>query len=362
MKILHFGSNYLPSKGGNVVRMTSMLENNQTKCELFVMTTACSSDFDDEKYYDETGIRVFRIKTLEQAKTELVRVVKEYSIDIVVTHIIPANLIACRFLPKNVIIMTEVHSLIDSGKLKNILKCLLHRFALNRRTKKYFVLSLGAAHYIKKNYGVKDENIIFLPNGFRGKELSQKQGNKDFFTFGYVGTFYSWQGIDIISDNIERILSIGKNVRIYLVGGGQREDELKKRAAESNGRLVVTGLVDKKEVKKHMQEIDILMIPRPSTLETETAIPLKIFDSIENGKPVIISDVFGLTEVLGENEAFVFDKKDKNGLYEACFKAYNNPALCSKKFKNAVSRMEKWPSWEEIHERQYTAFKEVLNK
>ena len=362
MKVLHFGSNYLPSRGGNVVRMTNMLENNNTDTEIFIMTTTPRKDFDDEEYYDKTGIHIFRIDSLEQAKRELPRVTQEYQIDIVVTHIIPANMIACRVLPKNVLIMTEVHSLIDSGTIKNRLKDLLHRFWLNRRTNKYFVLSQGAAKYIKKHYGVRQENIVFLPNGYNGKLTAGSAGNKDYFTFGYVGTFYSWQGIDMIADNVDRILSIGENVRVYLVGGGQREEELKQKAQESNGRLIVTGLVDKAEVEGHMQEIDVLMIPRPSSLETETAIPLKIFDSVECGKPVIISNVFGLEEVLGEDEAFVFEKHDRDGLYKSCLAAYNNQALCLEKFKNAVTKMKEWPTWNEIHVKQYKTFEEALRK
>ena len=102
------------------------------------------------------------------------------------------------------------------------------------------------------------------------------------------------------------------------------------------------------------------MIPRPSTLETETAIPLKIFDSVEHGKPAIISDVFGLKEVLGEDEAFVFNKNDGDGLYKACMEAYNNQSLCTEKFNKAVARMKKWPTWNEIHKKQYITFKEAL--
>ena len=361
MNILHFGSNYLPSKGGNVVRMTSMLENNNSGNHLFILTTAPKGDFDDEKYYQEKGIRIFRIKSLDEAKALLPLICSENSIDVVVTHIIPANIIACKVVPKNVTIMTEVHSLIDSGWVKNQLKNLLHRFVLNKRTKKYFTLSQGASEYIRKNYGVKKEDIVFLPNGYSGKESPHKKGNPAYFTFGYVGTFYGWQGINIIADNIDRILSLGENVRIYLVGGGQREEELKAKAEKSGGRLVVTGLVPKTEVEKHMNEIDVLMIPRPSTLETETAIPLKIFDSTESGKPVIISDVFGLTEVFGEDEAFVFDKNDENGLYKACVTAYKNPELCEKKFIAAKAKLKKWPVWQQIHERQNNVFKELKN-
>lgn len=362
MKILHFGSNYLPSKGGNVVRMTNLLENNKCGNELFIMTTAKKDDFDDDGYYEKTGIRIIRINALDEAKMLLPEVVKKYNIDIVVTHIIPANLIACRVLPKDVIIVTEIHSLIESGKLKNMGKAWLHRLFLNKRTSHFFTLSHGSEEYIIKNYGLHKEKITFLPNGFELNKTERVSGSKDWFTFGYCGSFYSWQGTDVIADNVDRIFSLGDNVRVYLIGGGYREEELKEKAEKSGGRLVVTGLVDKAEANRlTAEEIDVLMIPRPSALETETAIPLKIFDSVESGKPVIISDVFGLVEVLGENEAFVYSKNDKDGLYNACKNAYENKDLLDVKFNEAVKKLKTWPSWDDIHKRQNDIFKEVYN-
>ena len=38
---------------------------------------------------------------------------------------------------------------------------------------------------------------------FSAKEVELKKGNENYFTFGYVGTFYRWQGIDIIAENQE---------------------------------------------------------------------------------------------------------------------------------------------------------------
>ncbi len=361
MRILHFGSNYLPNKGGNVVRMVHMLENNKhSDMDIYIMTTAQGKDFDDNKYYLKTGIKIIRINSLNEAKTLLPVIVTKYKINIVVTHIIPANIIACRYLPKDIKIMTEIHSLIDSGKLKNMGKALLHKVWLNRRTSKYFVLSKTAGKYIEKNYGVKKEKIVFLPNGCNVPEYGMKKGNPKYVTFGYAGTFYKWQGIEILYNNIDKILNLADNIRIILIGGGELEEEFKVLASKYEGRLVVTGLIPQEEVENYMKEIDILMIPRPSTLETETAIPLKIFDSVEYGKPVIISDVKGLTEVLSEKEAFVFKAGDSQGLVNICNRAYNHPEECEKRFLEAYKKISLWPSWTDIQTIQYNAFIEDL--
>ena len=360
MKILHFGSNYLPNKGGNVVRMTSMLENNKYKnVELFIMTLAKKDNFDDEKYYRTTGIRIIRIPDFEFVKRNLKDIIKKYQINIIVTHILPATMIACKYAPSYVKIYTEIHSIIDSGKIKNFIKTLLYRYWLNKRIEKFFVLSKGAAKYIQDYYKVNPNRIVFLPNGVNKVVGNYQSGNSKYFTFGYVGTFYIWQGIKELYQNIELILSISSNIRLYLVGGGEFENELKLLAKKYKERLIITGLIPKNEVKEHMKEIDVLLIPRPSTLETETAIPLKIFDGVQYGKPVIISNVFGLTEVFDQSQSFIYEPRDKNGLYKICNYVYKHPEKLKEIYESSVKRIQAWYSWDSIHEIQYNTFKEV---
>ncbi len=361
MNILHFGCFYFPDRGGNVVRMSHMLENNNCKNKLFVLTTTKRGNFNDEEYYSSSGIKILRTENLHEAKLKLLNIVKKYEINIVVTHIIPANIIACSVLPKNIIIMTEIHSLIQSSTIKMIGKNLLHRLYLNKRTSCFFVLSRGAEKYIEQHYGVNHEKICFLPNGVYHNQLkAREKGNQQYFTFGYIGTFYNWQGTNIILENAEKIISIAKNVRLLMVGGGENENKYKILEKKYPGRIIVTGLITKNKADQMAKEIDVLLIPRPSTLESNTAIPLKIFETVQYGKPVIISNVFGLTEVFSDKEAFVYNNKTKDGLFNSCKYVYFHQDEMDNKYNNAIKKIKQWPTWDEIHMRQNEIFKKFL--
>lgn len=364
MNILHFGSNYLPNNGGNVLRMRNIVENNSHYDNIYVYTSAEGrKHFDDLEYTKKTGIKILRYKSLRDTIKNLKIIVKKHKIQIVITHIIPANIIACCVLSKEVIIATEIHSLIQSKRPKMIGKNLVHRFFLSNRTKVFFVLSSGAKKYILKNYNVRNENIMFLPNGTKECFYEKIQvGNQSFFTFGYVGTFYAWQGINIIRKNIEKILQIDPKVRIYLVGSGQGYEELfnMSKKKQYKGRLIITGMVPQEDIGYHMQQIDVLMIPRPSTLETNTAIPLKIFEGVYYGKPMIISNVDGLIEVLDNDSAFVFDPKDEGSLTAVCKIAFSEASLRNDKFLSSVKKIANWPSWSEIQLKQYNELKKIV--
>ena len=84
---------------------------------------------------------------------------------------------------------------------------------------------------------------------------------------------------------------------------------------------------------------------------------MKIFDAVQYGKPVIISDVYGLTEVLSEQEAFIYKNSLPDGLFNMCKYVYMHPEEMDEKHENAVKRIEKWPSWDDIHRRQNEMFK-----
>lgn len=81
MNILHFGSDYLPNNGGNVIRMRKMLENNQANINdnIIVLTTAqTNNDFDDDEYYRKFNIKIVRIKKIKQSMKIIQEICKKY--------------------------------------------------------------------------------------------------------------------------------------------------------------------------------------------------------------------------------------------------------------------------------------------
>ena len=52
----------------------------------------------------------------------------------------------------------------------------------------------------------------------------------------------------------------------------------------------------------YYQDMDVLVYPRVSTGATETITPLKPFEALSLSKPIIVSDVEPLREIVGANE------------------------------------------------------------
>lgn len=61
MNILHIGCGYKPENCGNATRMSSLLESTSFENKHYVLTHSERKYFDDEKYFNETGVKLIRI-------------------------------------------------------------------------------------------------------------------------------------------------------------------------------------------------------------------------------------------------------------------------------------------------------------
>ena len=64
-------------------------------------------------------------------------------------------------------------------------------------------------------------------------------------------------------------------------------------------RVTFTGLMPPAEVAARLREADVLVLPNPaSAISSEFTSPLKLFEYMASGRPIVASDLPSLREVL----------------------------------------------------------------
>jgi glycosyltransferase involved in cell wall biosynthesis len=129
------------------------------------------------------------------------------------------------------------------------------------------------------------------------------------FTIGYAGHLYPWKGADLV---IEAVAALPE-VQGVIVGGHEGEPDLarlKAFAVELNcaSRVTFTGLIPPPQVAATLMQADVLVLPnRASAISNEFTSPLKLFEYMASGRPIVASDLPSLREVLrdGENALLV---------------------------------------------------------
>lgn len=366
MVILSIGSQFPPNNGGNASRVSSLVEEYAKlghKVIVCTITPEERRDFDKE-YFENNGIVVHRYSTVKSMLLDLKAKCIEHDVDVIYSHTEITWFYSTLTLNKLPVIY-ECHSIRYSKGIKQIIKNIGFFLARNR-TKGIFVLSNNAKKYFVSQLGYSENKIHFTPNGFDSRLENERiafNENQN-FVYAYGGTLYDWQGIIVLLQQCKDILDISEDIRIKIVGGGPLLDYVKKYVVEHNiqDKVEVTGSVDKDKFEMILNAVDVLLIPRPSTIETETAIPLKIFDAVKLNKPIVMSDVSGLTEVLSNKEALIYDNKTPEKIVGLCRKIYRNTELAVELTEAAREKVSRWPSTQDIARRQVGIFERVVYK
>ncbi len=162
------------------------------------------------------------------------------------------------------------------------------------------------------------ERFSFLPK--RDGELAARLGLEDAIVFGFVGSFYAYEGLALAIRAFASVLAKYPKARLMLVGGGPQDQALRELTQELDltSRIIFTGRVPHGEVDRYYSLIDILLYPRLPMRLTELVTPLKPLEAMAQGRLVLASDVGGHRELIREGEnGHLFQANSEKSLCEA---------------------------------------------
>ena len=145
---------------------------------------------------------------------------------------------------------------------------------------------------------------LFEPGGQPDTALKTRLGLDGSTIIGFIGSFYAYEGLDLLLDALPGILQQRPEVRILLVGGGPQEAALKAQAQRLGvaDKVVFTGRVPHTEVHRYYDLVDVLAYPRHSMRLTELVTPLKPLEALAQGRLLVASDVGGHKELIRHGE------------------------------------------------------------
>lgn len=128
----------------------------------------------------------------------------------------------------------------------------------------------------------------------------------DDVVYGVVSTLNDYEGIDLLVAAVERLRATAghEQARLLVVGGGPAEADLRAAAARvGHGTVVLTGRVPHEDVRRYHAAIDVFCVPRRDTPVTRLVPPLKPVEALATGRPIVVSDLPPLRELVEACEA-----------------------------------------------------------
>jgi len=119
---------------------------------------------------------------------------------------------------------------------------------------------------------------------------------------GFIGSFYDYEGLDVLVAAMPALLAERPDARLLLVGGGPVEDAVRRQAKASPAASAIrfVGRVPHGEVERYYSLCDVMAYPRKASRLTELVTPLKPLEAMAQGKLVAASAVGGHRELIAD--------------------------------------------------------------
>lgn len=163
-------------------------------------------------------------------------------------------------------------------------------------------------------------------------DLRRSLGLEGATVVGFAGSFYGYEGLDLLIEAARQMLPRHPRLRLLLVGGGPQESNLRAQAAAAGmqDRVIFTGRVPHATVQRYYELIDVLAYPRLPIRLTELVTPLKPLEAMAQGRMLVASDVGGHRELIRHGETgFLFRAGD--------------PAALAAAIEDVLVRRSLWP-------------------
>ena len=290
------------------------------------------------RVYEKSSVKILRtpiipIKGLNRLSAYFTsykfikKILIEYKIDIAFVYSIVNNIKgtirACNELNIPIIHRTfdVVHEIIVEKYMSNFVRKMekesypkLDLVIANTPFMKTWAEEMGAKNVIVIPQGV-DTNI--MKNLPKDKELQKKYNiNDNDKVVMYLGSILSHSGLDVIFNDMEKILKEIPEFRLLVVGDGPDLEQLKQQSKQLGiyEKIIFTGFVPYKEVPRFCSLADLCI--NPFRMDGKYAFndkltPVKFFDFLSCGKPVLATPLQGtLYDFPKESNTIIYESLD----------------------------------------------------
>jgi len=140
---------------------------------------------------------------------------------------------------------------------------------------------------------------------------------------GYAGTFELYQGLGMLLESFRDVRKMQPGAALLLVGGTPEQVVQYQRQAKELGietDCVFTGRVEQSIARRHMAAATVVTSPRVEGTST----PLKVYEQLAAGIPLVATRIEAHTEVLDERHCWLCEPEAAS-LAEAILAVLNDP-------------------------------------
>ena len=202
-----------------------------------------------------------------------------------------------------------------------------------RRADAYVTITAGLLAELTRRFGPRPSAGV-VPDGTRvpaqaPAPRSRRHDPGVDAVVAYAGHLYPWKGIDLLIEALSKL----PTCRGLVVGGLDGEPDVHRvrtlADALAPGRVTFAGMVEPPMVASLLARADVLVLPNlPTRISSAYTSPLKLFEYMASGRPIVASDLPALREVLRpDSNAVLVEPGNADALAEGIRRITGDHAL-----------------------------------
>jgi glycosyltransferase involved in cell wall biosynthesis len=154
----------------------------------------------------------------------------------------------------------------------------------------------------------------------------------------YAGTLESYQGIDLLLQGFRSVIATVPEAALLIVGGTPAQVDKYRQLADRCGIGMTshfTGRLPQAQARYYTNRATVQISSRVSGNNT----PLKIYEQLSSGIPIVATKIYSHTQVLDDTVAFLVEPTPE-GIAQGILKALKCPEEAKQKADNAQALYE----------------------
>ena len=267
-----------------------------------------------------------------RALIKIRRILTEYQIDIIHTHLIRADiygrLAAIRF--DTLFIITTIHNLDFYRKEKKYFILKLLDSYLSKFNDKIITVSKSVMEFTINNQNIPSDKFVTIYNSvdlerFQPTYRYNKIKNNN-YTVGFLGRLHKQKNLPTLLKATELVNRENKGIKFLIGGEGPEKEKLVKITENLNLINTITFIDYVSDVVNFFTKIDIFVLS--SIIEGH---PLALLEAMASGLPCVATDAGGISEtIINGKSGFVVEKSNPLQLAKRIIEIANNTQLQQK--------------------------------
>jgi glycosyltransferase involved in cell wall biosynthesis len=249
---------------------------------------------------------------------EIKKQIVEFQPDIIIGHSILTNYLSMRLAKKYnipfVFHMTDAQHRIIPSKILQPIGKYIESIILKNSTLiivindllKDYAIEMGAnprkVKIIKSGIDLKAYNSMIKGDEIREKYRIEK---KDLVLF-FMGWLYNFSGLKEVAMELFKFQT--KNIKLLIVGDGEGFEDIKKfiDKHQLHDSIILTGKQPFALIPKYIAAADICLLPAYNNDIMRDIVPIKMYEYMAMGKPVIATKLPGVMREFGNDNGVIF--------------------------------------------------------